>query len=97
MITSVEGTFRGRPVRMVIEDGKITQGQHEGAASMAIGMIEGGAEVVLPGVWAGPASLTDPWAVRALFAEIMDSGARITSTPPPPSLVAPEATADTVY
>jgi hypothetical protein len=98
LTTTIDGSFRGRPVRLVIEDGKITQGQHESAASWAIGTVEGGGEVSIPGVWAGPASLTDPWAIRALFLKGMDpDGLTITQTPPAPSLTEPEAMADTVY
>ena len=45
-------------------------------------------EVSIAGVWNGEADLSDPWAVRALFLELLDDGTAVFEGAEPPDLAA---------
>ena len=81
-MVTVNGTFDEHPASVTIDGGAITQGQHSNLAAVACGMVAAGAEVVIPGVWAGAASLTDPWAICALFLELMPDAKFYGEAPP---------------
>jgi len=49
-----------------------------------------------PGVWSGEASLSDPWALRALFGSLLDPGTFQIAGDAPPDLSADDPS-ETVY
>jgi hypothetical protein len=92
MRTRITGTYRGKKARLEIADGEITEGRREAAAAEALGAIRAGAEVSIPGVWSGTASLEDPWAIRALFVTILGDPRFESDEPMPVLTTAPKGT-----
>lgn len=84
MRTIIDGVYHGRMTKIEITDGVITEGKNEPAAAMALGVVRAGAQVSIPGVWSGTANLDDPWAIRALFGDLLVGA--VFSGDEPPSL-----------
>ena len=95
MKTTITGTFNDHPANITIVDGKVTEGTLD-LAAVAQGTVLGQGEVSIPGVWSGVASFDNPWAIRALFSDLMDDY-KITSDTPLPDIIPPGATFDAVY
>lgn len=87
MITHISGRYEGKTTRVTVEDGEIV-GDRPMVALAALGAVRASAEVSIPGVWAGIASLDDPWALRALFAELLEPGTARFSGDESPALAA---------
>ena len=87
-MTIISGSYDGRPVTLEVQGDQITRptGASLLLAAKAQGAIRAGASMDIPGIWRGPATLTDPWGLRALFLELLDPGTARFEGDDPPSL-----------
>jgi hypothetical protein len=87
-MTTISGAYDGEPITIEVQDDQIARPSTGSAlllAAKARGAVQAGLRVDVPGVWSGPASLSDPWALRALFIALLDAGtARFEGDAPPP-------------
>jgi hypothetical protein len=85
MRTQVTGRYHGQSVQLEIVDGQISRDSPTAPAADAMGLVQAGVSVNVPGMWSGKAALDDAWALRGVFLRVLDRDtARFEGDPPPP-------------